>query len=72
MPGQHLMGLQASLQQAAQPDSVAPAVQGALAVAAEAHLCSFLQFDSSFSLCPQSLCVIPPLSQHPAWLCQAN
>ncbi len=55
------MRLKASLQHAAQPDGMAPAVHSAHAVAAKAEPCSLLQPDSDpFS--SQGLCMVPPLS----------
>ena len=58
------MGLKASLQEAVQPDSVAPAMHGTHAVAAKAKHGCLLQLHSG-PFCLQGLRMVPPLSQRP-------
>ena len=58
------MGHEALLQEAAQPDSMAPAVHRAQAVAAKAQPGSPLQLQSG-PLCPEGLRTVSPLPQYP-------
>ena len=67
----YLVGLEAALQEAAQPDSLAPAVHGAHAVAAKAQHSS-LSHRHHRPLCLQGLRMVFPLPQNPAVRTQSH